>query len=196
MEVLKNVLIKEVDGSKLGDRVFIIDNLPKDLLYRKALKRVVDIENLNQPLIPDYKIVEGRRVPTGELVDELIPGIEASQTGDGGYCFFTQYNEARMRLMDIDNYLKAKMPVMDRIPTRIPYAVQPGVLSSGPRPLSDLPRVVLPEPVSPPAEAVQVSGNPSPVAFTPKRKPLTEEQKAAARERLAKARAMRQTKSV
>lgn len=199
MEVLKNVLIKEVDGSKVGDKVFIVDNLPKSLLYTKVIKRVIDLESQNQNLIPDFKIVEGRRVPTGAMVDELLPGIEMSQTGDGAYVFFVMNNESKYRLQDIDNYLRAKVPVTERIPQRIPYAVQPGVLTSGPRALSDLPRVVLPEPVSPPVQTVQVSDTPSPVLTVPAtkaRKPLTEEQKLAARERLAKAREAKKAKSL
>lgn len=200
MEVLKNVLIKEVDGSKQGDKVFIVDNVPKELLYHKVIKLMVDYTNAQQPLVPEFEMDDrGRKKPTGAMVDELLPGIELSQTGDGGYVFHTALNEAYARLQTIDRYIHAKMPVAERIPTRIPYSTQPGVLTAGPRPLSDLPRVVLPEPVSPPVKAVQVAVAPTPVlndaAPSKKgRKPMTEDQKTAARERMARARAAKKPK--
>lgn len=192
MEVLKDVLIKEVDGSRAGDKVFYVDNLPKTLLYRKAIARMIDPNSpTGDRLVPEYTLAQnGQRVNTGRTIDELLPGIEFSQTGDGAYCFFTQYLEAQMRLKDIDNYIKSVMPIAERIAAREPYALQPGVMSSGPRPLHTLPRVVLPEPVSPPAQAEQ-AGTPSVAPVKKTRKPMTEEQKQAARERLARARELK-----
>lgn len=198
MEVLKNVLIKEVDGSRLGDKVFIIDNLPKSLLYKQAIKLMVDFTTPQQNLVPEFQLDErGRKIPTGAKTDELLPGIELSQTGDGGYVFFVQNNEGKMRLADIDRYLQATMPVSERVPVRIPYSSQPGTLSASPRPLDQLPRVVLPAPVSPPSKDVQAaapSPSSSPLVAPKQRKPMTEEQKAAARERLNKARAAKAEK--
>lgn len=193
MEIVRDVLIKEVDGSKIGDKVFIINYLPKSLLYHKVTKRIIDPNSPDQRMVPEYDVrPNGTKVLTGNKVDELLPGIEMSQTGDGAFCFFTQYNEAQRRLTDIDNYLKATMPVAERLPQREPYALQPGVMTSGTRPLNTLPRVVLPEPVSPPSKDVQ-EGAPSPVSEPVKerkpRAPMTEQQKEAARERMAKARA-------
>jgi hypothetical protein len=200
MEVLKNVLIKEVDGSKIGDKVFYVDNLPKSLLFAKATKLMVDYTNPQQNLVPEFELDEkGRKIPTRALVDELLPGIEFSQTGDEAYVFFIQNNEGKMRLQEIDRYIQSVMPVAERIPVRIPYSSQPGLMTAAPRPLSQLPRVALPEPVSPPSKDVQVAAS-SPVLEVPKarkvRKPLTEQQKAAARERLAQARAVKASKKV
>jgi len=196
MELLKNVLIKEVDGRKDGDKVFIVDNLPKSLLYRKALKQMVDYTNPNQPLVAAFEIDErGRKIPTGEMVDELLPGIELSQTGDGGYCFFTQYNEARMRLEDIDRHIQASMPMTDRIARRVSYAIQPGVMTSSTKPLHELPRVTLPELVSPPSKDVQADAVSTGVLTQPTVKhAMTEEQKAAARARMARAREIKKAK--
>ncbi len=191
MEVLKNVLIKEVDGTKVGDKVFFVDNLPKNLLYQKVIARVIDPNSpTGDRLVPEYTLAaNGQRVPTGRKVDELRPGIEFSQSGDDAYVFETQYIEAKYRLADIDAYIKSVMPVTERIPAREPYASQPGLMSSGTRPLHTLPRVVLPEPVSPPVEQTVQAGALSVVAPEKKaRKPMTEEQKQAARERLARAR--------
>lgn len=200
MEVLKNVLIKEVDGSKVGDKVVYIDNLPKSLLYRKATKLMIDYTNPQQNMVPEFTVDDrGRKIPTGATVEELLPGIEISQTGDEAYVFFMQYNEARARLEDIDRFIQQTMPVAERVQPRIPYSIQPGVMTASPRPLSQIPRVVLPEPVSPPAKAVQAAA-PSPFLEAPKarkaRKPMTEQQKLAARERLAKARAVKAEKKV
>lgn len=193
MEVLKDVLIKEVDGRKDGDKVFIINNLPKNLIYTKVRKMVIDRSNPQQNLVPEYKVENGIRVETGAMVDELLPGIEHSMTGDGSYVFFVSLNEAKMRLQDIDRYLQATIPVSERVARRIPYSSQPGVMTASPRPLSQIPRVELPEPVSPPVNSVQVEAPSSviqaPAAPKKVRKPLTEAQKAAARQRMAVARA-------
>lgn len=198
MEVLKNVLIKEVDGSKVGDKVVYIDNLPKSLLYRKAVKLMVDYTTPQQNLVPEFNLDErGRKIPTGVTVDELLPGIEISQTGDDAFVFFTALNESKLRLQDIDRHIQNNVPVAERVQPRIPYSSQPGVMTASPRPLNQIPRVVLPEPVSPPSKDVQVAA-PSPVLEAPKskkvRKPLTEAQKQAARERLAQARAAKANK--
>ncbi len=200
MEVLKNVLIKEVDGSKVGDKVIYVDNLPKSLLYRKVAKLIVDFTSPQQNLVPEFELDDrGRKIPTRAQVDELLPGIEMSQTGDDAYVFFTNMNEGRMRLEDIDRHIQNNMPVAERIQQRIPYSVQPGVMTASPRPLNQIPRVVLPEPVSPPSKDVQAVA-PSLISEAPKqrkvRKPMTEAQKAAARERLALARAVKGSKKV
>lgn len=201
MEVLKNVLIKEVDGSRIGDKVFIVDNLPKSLLYRKTIARVIDPNSpTGDRMVPEYTLTaNGQRVNTGRMVDELLPGIEHSQTNDKAFCFFTQYIEAQYRLKDIDNHIKSVMPVTERIPVREPYASQPGVMTSGTRPLDTLPRVVLPEPVSPPVEQTVQAGAPSAALSAPvkkARKPMTEEQKQAARERLALAREKKKSQQI
>lgn len=197
MEVLKNVLIKEVDGRKDGDKVFIVDNLPKSLLYTRAKKLVVDYTNPQQNLVPCFTIKDGRKVETGEMVDEILPGIEVSQTGDEAYVFFTSINESKARLQEIDRYIQNNVPIAERVAQRIPYSSQPGVMTASPRPLSQIPRVLLPEPVSPPSKDVQVNAAASPVLERAKkeRKPMSDEQKAAARERMAKARAMKANKA-
>lgn len=192
MEVLKNVLIKEIDGGKLGDRVMFVDNLPKHLIYKKVAARMYDING--DRLVPEYVFDErGNKRLTNRMVDELLPGIEMSESGDGAFNFYTMQLEAQYRLRDIDNYLRGAVPVAERLPERVPYAAQPGIMTSGTIPLSAIPRVVLPEPVSPPAQAVQVSAPTAAIEVPAKkaRKPMTEEQKQAARERLARARELK-----
>lgn len=201
MEFLKNVLIKEVDGGKNGDKVVFVDNLPKSFLYKKAIKLMVDYRNPQQNLVPEFTEQNGRAIPTGATVDELLPGIEISQTGDEAFVFFVNNNESRMRLEDIDRYIQGNMPVTERIQPRVWYSSQPGVMTAHTRPLNQIPRVILPEPVSPPVRTVQVAESSSviqsaPVAKVKKpRKPMTEEQKAAARQRMAVARATKAAKA-
>jgi hypothetical protein len=191
MEFLKNVLIKEINGHSNGDKVVYVDNLPKDLLYRRTKKLFIDPNDVQQRMVPEYVLVDGKKVPTNAFTDELLPGIERSQTGDAAYCFFLQYNEAKDALMKIDHYIKTNVPVMERVQERVYYAAQPGVMTSGTIPLSAIPRIVLPEPVSPPSKDVQEPvANADALTPAPRRvrRPMTEEQKEEARKRMARAR--------
>jgi hypothetical protein len=125
------------------------------------------------------------------MTDELLPGIEMSQTGDGAFVFDIRFNEGKARLGDIDRYCRSNVPVAERLQERVPYSIQPGVMSAGPIPLQNIPRVVLPGLVSPPEAkaAVQVEAHTEALPAKKKeRRPLTEAQKSAARERLARAR--------
>lgn len=200
MELLKNVLIKEVNGKNTGDLVVYVDNIPKSLLYRRARKMVIDHDDPRgqQNLVPDYEMVNGRRILTGAMVDELLPGIEMSQTGDNAFVFFIHYNEAKMRLAEIDRFIRTNVPVAERVQERVPYSIQPGVTSAGTIPLHNIPRVVLPGLVSPPAAnaPVQVEAHTAALPAKKQRKPLTEAQKNAARERLARARDIRRAQQI
>ncbi len=215
MEYLKNVLIKEANGP---DMVMIIDNLPKDLIYRQARKLVpvpryaLDYSPFDPKLVEAYTLRDetmpdeprNRRV-TGEMVDELLPGIEHSQSGDGGYVFFVEYNEAKERLAAIDRYLREKMGPTAHIPARVHYSSQPGSFIAPPKPLNLIPRVELPEvvaPVSPPTVEVKASaavqdgnqGGSHGTINKKTRKPMSEDQKEAARIRLAAAREKKKQK--
>ena len=195
MELLKNVLIKEVDGHNNGDMVVYVDNLPKSLLYRQTKKMFIDPADSQQKIVPEYEMVNGRRTPTNAMVDELLPGIETSPTGDKAFVFFTNYNEAKARLADIDRHVRNNVPVAERVQERVWYALQPGVMTSGTIPLQNIPRVVLPEPVSPPEAKASVQVEAHTAALPAKeRKPMTEAQKDAARERMARAREIRRQK--
>lgn len=197
MEVMRSVLIKECNGSSKGDMVVYIDNLPKNLLYQKVKKMIIDPNDPQQRMVPEYVIQDGRKVFTGAMTDELLPGIEESRNGDESYVFFTQYNEAKDRLADIDRYVRNNVPVAERVQQRIHYAMQPGVMTSGPIPLNTIPHIVLPAPVSPPASAVQegntISGSLN-VPLKKEKKPMTEEQRQAAKERMAHAREVARVK--
>lgn len=196
MEVLKNVLIKEVNGSNKGDMVVYVDNLPKNLLYRQTKKMFIDPNDPQQKIVPEYEIVDGHRKQTNATVEELLPGIETSPTGDKAFVFFINYNEAKARLADIDRYIRNNVPVAERVQERVFYALQPGVMTSGTIPLQNIPRVVLPEPVSPPVAkaTVQVEAHAEALPVHKERRPMTEAQKDAARERMARAREIRRQK--
>ena len=190
MELLKNVLIKEVTGHRNGDLVVYIDNLPKSLLYRSVRKMVIDPYDAQQRIVPEYEMKDGRKVMTNAMMDELLPGIEKSPTGDDAFVFFINYNEAKDRLADIDRHVRNSVPVAERVQQRVPYSIQPGVMSSGTIPLHNIPRVVLPELVSPPVAkaAVQVEAHTAALPAKKERKPMSEANKMAAKERLARAR--------
>lgn len=194
MDLLKNVLIKEVNGA--SDKVAYVDNLPKDLLYARTKKMVIDPYDPQQRIVPEYSMVDGRKVPTNAMVDELHAGIEKSPTGDEAFCFFTVYNEAKERLAAIDRYIRNNVPVAERVQQRVPYALQPGVMTSGTIPLHNIPRVVLPELVSPPVAkaTVQVEAHTAVLTVKKERKPMSEADKEAARERLARAREVKRAK--
>ncbi len=156
MEILKDVLIKESAGF---DKVFIVDNLPKSLIYRKAKKMMIDYTDPQnrQNMVPAFEVLDnGRKRYTNEVEDQLLPGIELSDNGDNALVFYTDYNAAKDALAAIDRYIQASMPVLERIAERVNYAAQPGNTNSAPLQRHQIPRVVLPEVVSPPAvEAAQ-----------------------------------------
>lgn len=191
-EILKDVLIKEASGN---DKVFIVDNLPKSFLYRKELKLMIDYTDVRQQqnLVPAFEVDErGRKIPTKEQVDTLLPGIELGINEENCFVFSTDYNEAKERLAAIDRYIEKVVPNADRIPERVSYAAQRGLMSSAPLARHLIPRVVLPELVSPPVLATAQA--PAPRELSKPEKPAnrrvwTEEQKEAARQRMANARA-------
>lgn len=149
-EVVTDVLIKEARGG--GDRVFIVNQLPKTLLFRAEREMVP---------MGEKQYLQ----PTGEVIDELLPGIHISQTGDGGYLFFAGQQESKQRLETVDNYIKSNWPSSKPLPVREFYCYQPGNMLSPPRPLSMVLRVELQ--TSPPVESNStVSGSPSTISPT------------------------------
>ncbi len=202
MEVLSNILLKEVDGSRMGDKVVFVDNLPKNLLFQRVKKQVIDQHDpiRQQRMVPAYEMVNGNRILTNEFVDELLPGIEKSPTGDDAFVFFTAFNEAKERLKAIDHYLRASVPVAERLQERIHYALQPGVMTSGTKRLEDIPRIVLPAPVSPPVKTVQegphAAALPQEAPKKKTRRPMSDKEKEAARQRMARAREVRRAQQI
>lgn len=197
-DMLKDVLIKDSAGL---DKVFIVDNLPARLLYRKAKRMMIDYtDSMNrQLLVPAFEVTEkGTKRQTNELVDELLPGIERSDNGDGSYVFNTDYNESRNALNAIDRYIASAVPAVERIPERVNYAAQPGNPNSAPLARHLIPRVVLPELVSPPAlAAAQVQPtlalSEGHIPQAPANRQITDAD-TAMKERMAKARAARKSK--
>lgn len=142
-EVISDVLIIESTG--LRPTCFIVDNLPKHYLYQKT-KKLMPFEEYSERMVPAFEVDEhGKKIPTGELEDTLQPGVEMSQSGDNAYLFFPEYSEAKNRLQQIDEYIKAHIVDPEKR-KRVPYAAQPGLRNSAPVARHNIPRVVLPAP--------------------------------------------------
>jgi len=184
VELLSEVFIKEQHDAGI-DLVMIVKNLPKHFIYRKGLKMVQRVDRdgyTDGTLVPD---------PSGEKVDELLDGLEKSQTDDGSIVF-TQRESAKQALEAIDQFIQGTLPRDILVPKRVPYPLDSTDTRSQPRSKSLIPVVELPgfkaevPQVSPEAQA-----SPEVSAPLKTRKPLTEQQRIAAKERLARAREIR-----
>lgn len=184
MEVIKEVLIIEANG--INTSCFIVENLPKNLVYHKV-KKLMPLDEYSERLVPAFTVDDqGKKHATGELEEALLPGIELDGAGSGGLIFEGATDESKQRLKAIDKHIEdtIKDPALRR--PRVPYAQQPGSLTSGPKPYHTIIRVHLPEPVSPPV--VPTTEQARTVPETKPKRVLTEEQKAKLRFNLAKAR--------
>lgn len=189
MELLKEVLIIEANGLK--PTCFIVENLPKDLLFHKT-KKLMQIDEYSERLVPAFVInEEGKKVPTGEMVDTLLSGIIFDPAGSGGYIFTRDTDDSIQALKKLDRYIEEKITNPALKPKRIPYAAIPGDTKSYPRPYNTIIRVRLPVPVSPPEAPTSEQAGALPAR--PK-KVKTPEQVAAMKARLEKARAARAAK--
>lgn len=132
MEMIKDALIKEALSG--GDRVFIVEELPKELLLRKIPK--VKLSNYGDTVeqIPD------------EFTDEPIDGVRLSQTGDGGFVFDGYNNTSKGVLETIDRYIMSRLPNNARKPVRTHYCTRPGDPASPAKPLSQVLRVTFDAP--------------------------------------------------
>lgn len=187
-EVIKEALVIESNG--LRTTCFIVENLPWELMYHKT-KKLQPMDEYSERLVPCFTVDEfGKRHPTGELVDELNSGIEMDGAGSGAFIFGLDTDDSVQALKRVDEYLKNHISDPLLRPDRIPYASQPGERNSSPKAYSQIIRVRLPAPVSPPVvPTTEQAAVAVPVAKV--RKPMTEEQKEAARARMAAARAKR-----
>lgn len=184
-EVIKEALIIEATG--LHPTCFIVENLPKELVYHKT-KKLQPLDEYSERLVPAFTVDEnGKKHPTGEMVDELNSGIEIDGAGTGAFVFQLDTDDSVQALKRIDEYLKSHISDPALRPGRIPYAAQPGMGTSSPRAYTTIVRVKLPEPASPPVVPTTEQVSSSPVVSKPKRV-FTEEQKAVMRERMRLAR--------
>jgi len=181
-EYLSDVLIIEQNG--LRPTCFIIDNLPKHLLYQRT-KKLMPMQEYSERLVPAFTVDEhGKHVPTGEMEDTLQPGVELSQCGDGAYIFYP-IGEAKERLQQIDEYVASKIADPGKR-KRVSYAAQPGLRNSAPVARHQIPRVVLPAPspkAVPPASEAGADTH------------VTEEARQAKLDNLAKARLAKKEKT-
>lgn len=181
VETLKEVFIKELHESGI-DQVFVVKNLPKHLIYRRVPKLVQRIDRdgyTDGTLVPD---------PSGEMVDGLLDGLEFSQNGDGSIVFPMNRETAKTALKAIDAHIVGTLPRDAVIPTRVDYPLDRTNSRSYAKPMSLIPVVELPIKEAVPSQ-VSPEAKASPVEPAPtKKRKLTEEQRQAARERLARAR--------
>ncbi len=149
-EYLSDVLIIEALGRM--PTCHIVDNLPKHLLYQRT-KKLMPMQEYSERMVPCFKVDEhGKHVPTGEMEDTLQPGVEMSQSGDGAYVFYPNLSESKSRLLMIDEYIRQHVQDPEKR-KRIPYALQPGLLTSSPKSRHQIPHVELPAPTTVPPVA-------------------------------------------
>ena len=176
---IEEVMIKEMTNSGI-DMVYIVRNLPKRLLYREVPKMVQRVDRdgyCDGTMIPDR---------SGEIVEDLLEGLEVSRNGDGSIVFYTKREIGRSHLEAIDQYIAGTLPRDVVIPKRVPYPAQPGDPRSNPKPKHLIPAIDLPKPID-----RVVAAEISPAGNAASEKPsrvLTPEQKAVRVEVLKKAR--------
>lgn len=189
MELLNEVFIKEQNESGI-DQVFVVKNLPKHLLYHKVPKMV---QRYDRDGYTDGTLTVD---PSGEKVDALLEGLEHSQSGDGSIVVSMNREVGRIALKAIDAYIAGTLPRDIVIPKRVPYPLDSTDSRSGPKPLSMIPVIELPIPKAASSEvSPEVKASPSEPAPIKKRQ-LTEQQRTAAKERLARAREIRKQQLV
>jgi len=163
--ILKDVLLKSIGGN-IHDMVLIVNELPESLFYILNYPRV---PKLDRDGYPSGDLIRDRKSP--KTSKELKPGITASQTGDGGFVFDTMTNAGEERFAEVSAHIRGLLPRDVPIPQMIPYAVEPGTMSSPPLQRHQIPRVELPV-SSPPVEAKAstVQASPSNLQETPKKR--------------------------
>ncbi len=188
-EVLKEVLLISSNGLRVT--CVVIENLPKKFLFHKT-KKLMPLEEYSDRLVPAFTIdlETGKNVPTGEMVDEILPGVTLDGAGSGGFIFDSFSDDAIQRLRAIEEHVNNTISDPAKRIQWVPYAQRPGDIQSAPRAYSTILRVSLPQPVSPstalPAVG-QVAGHPN-LPAKKERKPMTEEHKAKLRDAARKAR--------
>lgn len=133
-KLLKNVLLKLARGGH-GDRVLFVDNIPEDLFYEMRHPRKVLNQDGKQQWVPD---TDKAKVPT------LKEHLSLSQTGDGGIVIDLDRIQAGEIWKVVDRYMRSVYPASEKLPVPVSYAQDPTHTASPPRPLSEIPRVVLP----------------------------------------------------
>jgi len=182
---IDEIMIKEI-SNLFPDKVIVIRNLPKRLVYEERVKMVSKKDRegyIVDALVPD---------PKGELVEVLKEGLELSRNGDGSIVFNTRRQVAADALKVIDAYVQGTLPRDVVVPTRVEYSSQRKNMLASPIPRVQVPAIDLPkitravvDVASPPAKA-----EPQKPART-----LTPDQRARRVEILRKAREARAAKA-
>ena len=189
MEILLNeVFVKEVNEAGI-DRVVVLKNVPRRLFYRWVPKMVQRVDR------DGYTDGTMAVDPSGEKVEALLEGMSNSRNGDGSIVVDTKFETGRAALKAIRAYVNAAFPRDVVLPEWTNYPIDPTNSRSMPKPKSMIPVIELPtkEDIKAESPVVSPEGNTSPQApaIMRTRKPMSEEAKKAAGERLAKAREMK-----
>lgn len=135
---VKEVLIKEMTPQGV-DKVFVVRNLPKHLLYREVPVTVTRYDRdgyTDGTQVPD---------PSGAKKEDLLDGLEIHKH-DGAICFPVKRQHVREALDNIDRYIDRMFPRDVKPAGRIPYAERPGDMRSNPLPRHRIPVVDVPLP--------------------------------------------------
>jgi len=194
MEYLNDILIKEIVPQ--GDtKVFIVNNLPKNLLYHKQIKMIPrkDAEGyLTGDLVPD---------PTGAQEEALLDGLDKSEW-DSAVVFNVKRAHVKAALDNIDRYIDRQFPRDVVPPQRVSYAAKPGDTRSVPLARNKIPVVDIPTLIADRGQVSPTSKDvPAPAVITQedvekaKAEAVEEYKKKALHAKLAKARAARGLKT-
>lgn len=185
MKMLKNVLIKLIRGG-FTDRVLFLDNVPEDMFYELQYPRICLGKGQEQHYEPDM---------SKEKIMTLFPELSISQTGDKGIVFDLENEHSKNRFLALDRYIKSVFP-NNKLPAEpIVNSLDPMDQSAPALELSKIPRVVLPS--LSPSESQETVGGSTIASLDVEaiKKAAIEEyqaqEKKAASERMAKARAAR-----
>jgi len=204
---IEEVFIKEVADTGI-DMVMIVRNLPKKLIYREV---PVEVTQYDRDGFTDGTQMHD---PSGKVKEDLLEGLEHSQTYDKSILFRVSLEPGKLALEAIDRYISGTLPRDVVVPGRVPYPMVPGDPRSMPKPKELIPAIDLPVSEKPKtgltdAEIIAkyragqtdiatggvvspIAGQPA-VSATPRRT-LSPEQKAKKAEILTKARAAKAAK--
>jgi len=160
-----------------GDSVIIIENLPKEFIYRR--------KPLRAPKLNRDGEFTGELVNMKDTEDAVHEKLSVDQSGRGFIHFEIRNAEVMDMYKRIMDYVETSIPRGEIIPRPVPYAAMPGHPMSPPINDDQIPRVTIPISSPPSAQAVEV-GTPA--------KTVTTDDLRKMQERAAKARAAKQAK--
>jgi len=183
-DILPEVKLKVCYGGN-GDFVLIVENLPKEFIYRTVKEKIPKLDREG-----DF---------TGELkvgkLDIEVPKekITMDQTKNDFFLFEARNSESMGLYKAIIAYVERILPRSEIIPKAIPYSSMPGTPSAPPVSDTQIPRVVLPVSSPPSEEKPSVeAGAPVILPSAKKKRSLSPEGRKKLQQNAAKARAVKE----